>query len=535
MEENSRFDFCPKCGALAKDGVCQSCGYQNPAYTVPVQEQAAFVSGNGLSVSADGNRSGTEEQLQSAQTAQFQPGNPPQGQQPLQDQAYYGQNQGYYGSQGYYNPQGYGGAQGYYGQPGGQPQPADQQMNQQMNQAAGQQMNPQMNQPAGQQMNPQINQAAGQQINPQMNQTAAQGYYYNPQSAQGYYYAPQTGQPYGGYASPVPLPAAENKTKKGTVALLIVLGVVLLAVLILILVGLYRVFGGNDQEESDWTREQEEEWDDPQDEDFTENWLNEEQDDAQENGTEGQQESGTYEYTYEHDSFDSTQENWDEPGQDESIPYYSGPYNALRDDLSYQENFVTETFYAKESNAILIEADYPQLSGDIPNVDGINRHLRQEYEFYQETFEQKFMPLLSGPDDYYLCVEDCYVTYMDEEILSIVCKETIYMCLNEEPLSILHFNCYNLDVKTGELIENTELLNVDEAFVATLREREREENTDIVLDMYTDEEILEMLRDRDTLVLFYTPMGIEVGFNLDQRVIYFMYEDYEQYLNEGAL
>ena len=27
MDQSGKFDFCPKCGALARDGVCQSCGY----------------------------------------------------------------------------------------------------------------------------------------------------------------------------------------------------------------------------------------------------------------------------------------------------------------------------------------------------------------------------------------------------------------------------------------------------------------------------------------------------------------------------
>ena len=26
-EQTERFNFCPKCGALTRDGVCQSCGY----------------------------------------------------------------------------------------------------------------------------------------------------------------------------------------------------------------------------------------------------------------------------------------------------------------------------------------------------------------------------------------------------------------------------------------------------------------------------------------------------------------------------
>lgn len=28
-EKNTKYDFCPKCGALTKDGVCQSCHYKS--------------------------------------------------------------------------------------------------------------------------------------------------------------------------------------------------------------------------------------------------------------------------------------------------------------------------------------------------------------------------------------------------------------------------------------------------------------------------------------------------------------------------
>ena len=40
-----------------------------------------------------------------------------------------------------------------------------------------------------------------------------------------------------------------------------------------------------------------------------------------------------------------------------------------------------------------------------------------------------------------------------------------------------------------------------------------------------------MLKDEDTLVLFYTPMGLEVGLNLDGEIVYVTYEDYMDYRN----
>ena len=41
-----------------------------------------------------------------------------------------------------------------------------------------------------------------------------------------------------------------------------------------------------------------------------------------------------------------------------------------------------------------------------------------------------------------------------------------------------------------------------------------------------------MLQDESSLVIFYTPMGLEVGLNLDQRIVYVTYSDYEKFLNK---
>ena len=38
MADTSRFDFCEKCGALSRDGMCQSCGHVDPNYQPPKQE-----------------------------------------------------------------------------------------------------------------------------------------------------------------------------------------------------------------------------------------------------------------------------------------------------------------------------------------------------------------------------------------------------------------------------------------------------------------------------------------------------------------
>ena len=575
MGENSRFDFCPKCGALAKDGVCQSCGYQNPEIIQilqaeePATEQAAvFVETQNTDQPAAASeepvaeQSAVEEQLTVQQTGQeqqvygqfseqmygqpvnaAQPASQPQdyyGSQPAsQPQSYYGsqpasQPQDYYGSQpagqvqGYYGSQPAGQVQGYYGsQPAGQSQgyyggqPAGQSQGYYGGQPAGQSQGYYGSQPAGQPQGYYGSQPAGQ----------PQNYYGSQPSGQSQsYYAGQPagpGQPpYGGYAPAVPPEAAGRKTNKGTVAVLcVVLGIVLLAVIILILVGLYNLQdNGKGGSESD--RDREEEIEDTYTEEETE------ESEPEDDGPGIVSNNPAENLIYEHFVEDVTEENRNEEGQDTSLPYYSGPYNALRDDLSYEVSFIRESYYTVDDMVILIAAEYPQIASDnIPHIDRINENLRDEYTFYYETFEDGFKPLVSSTEDIYYCVIDSYVTYMDEDILSIVFKETIYLSLQDDPFQNLYFYCVNIDLHTGELMDNTEILNVDETFVATLRERELLENETLVLDAYSDEEIIEMLMNDGDLVLFYTPMGLEVGLNLSDIVVYFMYDDYQQFIN----
>ena len=138
---------------------------------------------------------------------------------------------------------------------------------------------------------------------------------------------------------------------------------------------------------------------------------------------------------------------------------------------------------------------------------------------------------MKSEEDVFSCIVDSYVTYMDDKTLSVVFKENVYLCLQDDPLFVLNFYCLNFDLETGTLLENTDILHMDEAFAIDFREREREENGDGALTYYTDQEILEMLKDSSYLVMFYTPMGLEVGLNLDDVVVYVTYEDYEEYLN----
>lgn len=320
---------------------------------------------------------------------------------------------------------------------------------------------------------------------------------------------------------PVPPPQPQKKSGKATVIVCVVLGLILAALVALILAGVYMIQNSDkDRGNSGFEKEQERK------EKVLED-AEEELDIPEESGN-SEEKKGTYSY-YENDV---TDDNRQESGQDTSLPYYSGPYNALKDDLSYEIGFTESIFYSSGNDSVYIEIEYPQIvSGDVKNKRQINEALYYEYEYYLNFFEEEFKPLMNSDTDYYYCQSDSFVTYMDEKILSVVFYEKLDLMLQGDSFRAINFYCMNFDLETGALLENTDLLHMDEAFAIDFRQREAAENGEEALTHYTDQEILEMLKDGGTLVIFYTPMGMEVGLNLEDRVVYVTYEDYEDFRN----
>ncbi len=104
-------------------------------------------------------------------------------------------------------------------------------------------------------------------------------------------------------------------------------------------------------------------------------------------------------------------------------------------------------------------------------------------------------------DAFYNCVLQGYVTYMDEDKLSIVFGEDIsssYYYLNT-------LFCINIDVKNGTVLNNTEIIDATDKFSIDFRIRESEQNQSDTLDWYTDQQLTEMLNDSVGLIVFYTP------------------------------
>ena len=336
---------------------------------------------------------------------------------------------------------------------------------------------------------------------------------------------------YPGYAPAVP-PAQPPKKKGGTaVAICILAGIVLVALVALILVGVSLLEKAKKEQDrqdafrSDYEREEK-----ILEDDFV---APEETKDPGETGTIGETQPDSTEPAGDFSFYelDVTEQNRNESGQDPDIPYYSGPYNSLRDDLSYEITFTEAIYYATNLNAS-VDVEYPQIvSDDMENMDYINEALRYEFEYYRDYFSTEYKEYMTSEEDVFACEVDSFVTYMDEKILSVVFYEKIALKLGYETYQGINFYCLNFNLEMGTLLENTEVLRLDEDFAVDFRRREVEENGEEALTAYSDQEILRMLKDGTRLVLFYTPMGLEVGLNLDERIVYVTYDDYKNYLN----
>lgn len=223
-------------------------------------------------------------------------------------------------------------------------------------------------------------------------------------------------------------------------------------------------------------------------------------------------------------------DDWDDRDESGDGEYYEFE-NAIRDDLSYQitiESYDRDDFTPKNGGKVEMDFEYAVISGDLPNADGINRKLYEEVSGVEEHIDS-LLDYLSEEDEYEY-ISTCYVTYMTEDVLSVVYVE--YALLNDQYLESYVIS-KNFDMQTGMTLNNTELINMNDEFSIDFRERCEKQNGEISdLSMMSDQEMTEYLTDSDLLIIFYTPMGMEIGFNYYDGWVTVTYSDYEKYAKQ---
>ena len=203
----------------------------------------------------------------------------------------------------------------------------------------------------------------------------------------------------------------------------------------------------------------------------------------------------------------------------------------IRDDLSYEvelEEFDKEDYDCPEGASAKLTITYPVVSGDIPNVDGINQKLYEEVTAVDDYISAVTDLMEDG--DSFEYQSECFVTYMDENILSVAFQER--GMLNDSMIGAVIVSM-NFDLQTGLPVGNTGILDIDDEFAIDFRKRCEEQNGEINgLNYYSDQQIREYLTNESSLIIFYTPLGMEVGINYDGGWATVTYKDYEKFTKQ---
>lgn len=212
-------------------------------------------------------------------------------------------------------------------------------------------------------------------------------------------------------------------------------------------------------------------------------------------------------------------------GDGENTEYYE-LHDAVRDDLSYQVEFDSITELFDEQGNIYLDVVYPVIYSDEGiDLTSVNNAAQKELDALRDYLESVSEWL--GEDESFYFEAECYVTYMDEEILSLAYVESGY--LNGEAYEN-YIVSVNIDMESQMKLTNTQILNIDDDFSIEFRNRCEKQNGEIAsLYSYSDQDITQLLTTEDNLIIFYTPLGMEIGFNYYYGWVTVTYPDYQQY------
>ena len=172
-----------------------------------------------------------------------------------------------------------------------------------------------------------------------------------------------------------------------------------------------------------------------------------------------------------------------------------------------------------------MEIHYPVVTGELIDSESINHIIQKEIEEVEEYMES-VSEWISDEESFRFEAES-YVTYMDEDILSLIYAEKGLLNGSTYETYIISVN---IDMESGMALTNSQMLHIDDAFSIDFRDRCEKQNGKIdSLSMYSDQDITMLLTDDSSLIIFYTPLGMEVGFNYYYGWVTVTYQDYQEY------
>lgn len=207
-------------------------------------------------------------------------------------------------------------------------------------------------------------------------------------------------------------------------------------------------------------------------------------------------------YPYDDDYSSGNDSGYYEP--DKNDEYYEEITDATSQDLDYHVIWKSTSMRPDDSDdTCTYDCVYPVLTGeDEGKFSSMSDTIRNLICKYQDTYKDYESGVSSSG----------YVTYMDEEKISVVVKHSFY----EKKSTIPRVEAVTLNIKTGEVISHENLVEIDDDLVWQFRARNTSQNGTVeFVDNLSDEELAEYLKDEENSVMFYTPVGLEIGFNYD--------------------
>ncbi|MDE6662743.1 MAG: DUF4163 domain-containing protein, partial [Lachnospiraceae bacterium] len=239
-----------------------------------------------------------------------------------------------------------------------------------------------------------------------------------------------------------------------------------------------------------------------------------------------------YFYDYDYGNNYGNDYNYDNDYNfDDDHDYDADEYYTLHNDEKKGLDYTIDWEYydhETDNENVVITVKYPVIKGDkIPNLDKLNDTIADEVEVITKYYEEDYSKYMLDEDNYFIATSEGYITYMGEDVLSIAFSEYIY----SDYYYAATLYCINIDMKDGVVMSNTGIIDVNDDFSVDFRKRSDKQNGTIEgLTLMTDQEITKYLTSEDNLIIFYTPQGLEVGFNYDDGWVTVTYKDYEDFL-----
>lgn len=189
-------------------------------------------------------------------------------------------------------------------------------------------------------------------------------------------------------------------------------------------------------------------------------------------------------------------------------------FEVIQDSIVPARDYSLERYvvkYESEVNGILVNSysSYYQVISDTKDFTDVNNELREKSLQILNNYIQDYSQ--NSTDYSYDLFTDAFVTFNNDEIISVVYDVTTYD-ENNYLDEILLFSV-NIDVKNCEVMDNTKIIDADDSFVGFFKDRcECQMGYTDYVNGRTNDEIKAFFNSKDSVVIYFTPLGIEVGY-----------------------